>query len=172
MFAQGCCANVNGYPLRGGYDAADAVGLSLAFCKKKPHWLMWRPFPPSPFNASALDVSLPYWHPSVKACRTMLEQEPDSRHRERLQRIINEGSQEILSLPMSAFFLGDELCFAFLPSETFAENQLLAGETSSFKHAVVLGYTNRRVGYVATKKDYDLGARGGYEASINYHWPL
>ena len=171
MFAQGCCANVNGYPLRGGYDAADAVGLSLAFAKKTALAHVETVSAKS-FNASALDVSLPYWHPSVKACRIMLEQEPDSRHRERLQRIINEGSQEILSLPMSAFFLGDELCFAFLPSETFAENQLLAGETSPFKHAVVLGYTNRRVGYVATKKDYDLGARGGYEASINYHWPL
>ncbi|MDE0043146.1 MAG: hypothetical protein OXT74_14000, partial [Candidatus Poribacteria bacterium] len=37
---------------------------------------------------------------------------------------------------------------------------------------VVFGYTNQGVGYVATKKDYDLGARAGYEASINYRWPL
>ena len=47
MFAQGCCANINGYPLRGGYDTADAAGLSLVFAKKKTHWLMRKPFPPS-----------------------------------------------------------------------------------------------------------------------------
>ena len=63
----------------------------------------------------------------------MLEREPDSRHRERLQRIINGGSQEFLSFPMSAFSIGDELCFVFLPSEAFAEYQLLADETSPFK---------------------------------------
>ena len=53
MFAQGCCANINGYPLRGGYDAADAAGLSLAFAKKT-HWLMRKPFPPSRSNRPRL----------------------------------------------------------------------------------------------------------------------
>ena len=30
MFALGCSGNVHGFPLRGGLDAADAAGLSLA----------------------------------------------------------------------------------------------------------------------------------------------
>ena len=132
MFAQGCCANINGYPLRGGYDAADAAGLSLAFAKKNA-LAHAETVSAKSFKASALDVSLPHWHPSVKACRKMLEQEPDSRHRERLQLIINGGSQEFLSFPISAFSIDDELCFVFLPSEAFAEYQLLADETSPFK---------------------------------------
>ena len=31
MFAQGCCGNINGHPLRGGFGACEAAGLSLAF---------------------------------------------------------------------------------------------------------------------------------------------
>ena len=31
MFAQGCCGDVNGFPLRGGVGACEAEGLSLAF---------------------------------------------------------------------------------------------------------------------------------------------
>ena len=30
MFAQGCCGDINGFPLRGGFDACDAAALSLA----------------------------------------------------------------------------------------------------------------------------------------------
>lgn len=171
MFAQGCCANINGYPLRGGYGAADAAGLSLAVAAKNA-LAHAETVSVKPFKAHALDLSLPYWHPSIETCEAMLNQEPDSRHRDRLQRIIDGGGQESLSFPMSAFAFGEELCIAFLPSETFAEYQLFADETSPFKHTVVFGYTNRGVGYVATKKDYDLGVRGGYEASINYRWPL
>ena len=171
MFAQGCCANINGYPLRGGYNAADAAGLSLAFATKNA-LTHAKPVSTKPLRTCALDLSLPYWHPSIEICKTMLKQEPDSRHRERLQRIIGGGGQDFLSFPLSAFAIGDELCIVFLPSETFAEYQLFADETSPFKHTVVFGYTNQGVGYVATKKDYDLGARGGYEAAINYRWPL
>lgn len=171
MFAQGCCANINGYPLRGGYDAADAAGLSLAVATKNA-LACAETVSAKPFKTHALDLSLPYWHPSIETCETMLKQEPESRHRERLKRIIDGGAQEFLSFPISGFAIGEELCFVFLPSETFAEYQLFADEISSFKHTVVYGYTNRGVGYVATKKDYDLGARGGYEASINFRWPL
>ena len=171
MFAQGCCANINGYPLRGGYNAADAAGLSLAFAAKNA-LARAETVSTNLFRAYALDVPLPYWHPSIESCRAMLKREPDSRHRERLQRMIDGGGQEFLSFPMNAFAIGDELCMVFLPSETFAEYQLFADETSPFKHTVVYGYTNRGVGYVATKKDYDLGERGGYEASIHHRWPL
>ena len=31
LFAQGCCGNINGHPLRGGFGACEAAGLSLAF---------------------------------------------------------------------------------------------------------------------------------------------
>ncbi|MDE0042950.1 MAG: hypothetical protein OXT74_13005, partial [Candidatus Poribacteria bacterium] len=133
MFAQGCCANINGYPLRGGYDAADAAGLSLAVATKNA-LAHAETVPTKTFKASALDVSLPYWQPSIENCKTMLKQEPNSRHRERLLRIIDGAGQEFLSFPMSAFAIGDELCFVFLPSETFAEYQLFADETSPFKH--------------------------------------
>ena len=59
-------------------------------------------------------------------------------------------------LRLSAFAIGDDLCIVSLPSETFAEYQLFADEASPFKHTVVFGYTNGGVGYIATKKDYDL----------------
>ena len=53
----------------------------------------------------------------------------------------------------------------------FAEYQLFADEISPFKHTLVFGYTNGNSGYIATKKDYDLGLDGGYEASLKHRLP-
>ena len=52
-----------------------------------------------------------------------------------------------------------------LPHEPFAEYQLFADEASPFTHALVFAYTNGMESYVATKRELELGVRGGYEAS-------
>ena len=167
MFAQGCSANINGFPLRGGFGACDAAGLSLAAAVKRA-MSGFETVPPTPLKAQSTTLSLPLQQPSVELCEQLLAEEPDSRHYQRLLERAENGVSESIPLPMRAFAVGDELCILSLPGEMFAEYQLFAEEISPFKHTLVFGYTNGNSGYIATKKDYDLGLDGGYEASLKH----
>ena len=60
--------------------------------------------------------------------------------------------------------IGPDLCILSLPYETFCDYQLFADDASPFSHTVTLGYCLGG-GYIATAADYELGERGGYEAS-------
>jgi len=51
-----------------------------------------------------------------------------------------------------------------LSGEMFAEYQLFTDKVSPFLHTWVFHHTNGYAGYVATKKDYELGSAGGYES--------
>ena len=164
MFAQGCSGNVNGFPLRGGLGAADAAGLSLAFAASRG-LADAKPIAPAPLKVHALTISLPYRVPTVAECEELLAEDPENEDYHWLMDIAKSGERRYEECPMFAFALGNDLCIVCLPGELFAEYQLFADEISPFAHTLVLGDTNGRVGYVATKKDYDLGHAGGYEAS-------
>ena len=167
MFAQGCSANINGFPLRGGFGACDAAGLSLAAAVKRAMG-EFETVLPTPLKAQSTMLSLPLQEPSVDLCKKLLAEEPDSLHYQRLLERAENGVSESIPLPMRAFAIGGELCILSLPGEMFAEYQLFADEISPFKHTLVFGYTNGNSGYIATKKDYDLGLDGGYEASLKH----
>ncbi len=170
MFAQGCSANINGFPLRGGFGACDAAGLSLAAAVKRAMH-EFKTVSPTPLKALSTTLSLPLQQPSVELCNKLLAEEPDSPHYRRLLERAEHGVSEPIPLPMRTFAIGDELCVLSLPGEMFAEYQLFADEISPFKHTLVFGYTNGNSGYIATKKDYDLGLDGGYEASLKHRLP-
>ena len=70
---------------------------------------------------------------------------------------------------MSAFAVGDTLCFFSVSHELFSEYQLFVDETSPFSHTFVFGYTNGSEVYIATKAAYELGLRAGYEAGPRNH---
>ena len=170
MFAQGCGANINGFPLRGGFGACDAAGLSLASAVRRAmHG--FETVAPTSLKARSLTLSLPLQQPSVTLCEKLLAEEPNSRHYQRLLERAENGGQESIPLPMRAFAVGNELGILSLPGEMFAEYQLFADDISPFKHTLVFGYTNGNSGYIATKKDYDLGLAGGYEASLKHRLP-
>ncbi|MDE0299939.1 MAG: hypothetical protein OXN17_14990 [Candidatus Poribacteria bacterium] len=170
MFAQGCSANINGFPLRGGFGACDAAGLSLAAAVKRAMG-EFETVPPTPLKSQSMTLSLPLQRPTVKLCKQLLVEEPGSLHYQRLLERAENDVRESIPLPMRAFAVGDELCILSLPGEMFAEYQLFADEISPFKHTLVFGYTNGNSGYIATKKDYDLGLAGGYEASLKHRLP-
>ena len=107
----------------------------------------------------------------MELCKGLLAEEPTSRHYQRLLEHAESSARESIPLPMRAFAVGDELSILSLPGEMFAEYQLFADETSPFRHTLVFGYTNGNSGYIATKKDYDLGFAGGYEASLKHRLP-
>lgn len=170
MFAQGCSANINGFPLRGGFGACDAAGLSLAAAVKRAMG-EFETVTPTPLKAQSVTLSLPLQQPTVELCKRLLAEEPTNSHYQRLLERAENDVSESIPLPMRAFAVGDELCILSLPGEMFAEYQLFADKISPFNHTLVFGYTNGNSGYIATKKDYDLGLDGGYEASLKHRLP-
>ena len=167
MFAQGCCGDINGYPLRGGFDACDVAGLSLAnsvCCALTESETVT----PGQLKARSMELSLPLQNPPpAEECRTLLAQQTDENGKERykyLLEIAESGEPQFKPFSMRALAIGNDLCFFSFSGEMFAEYQLFTDKVSPFKQTFVFNHTNGYDGYVATKADYDLGPAGGYEA--------
>ncbi|MCE2402809.1 hypothetical protein J4G08_18230 [Candidatus Poribacteria bacterium] len=169
LFAQGCAANINGYPLRGGFSACDVAGFALAFATHQALKTAEK-IPVAPLKERSELVNLPLRDPpSVEECKQLIEQFPDDERYQALLEVAKSGEKRTLPFPMSAFAVGEALCFLSVSHELFAEYQLFVNETSPFLHTFVFGYTNGSEVYIATKKDYELGLRGGYEAGPHNH---
>ena len=173
MFAQGCCGDINGHPLRGGFGACEAAGLSLAFAVTQA-LADAKALAPGALRAASLALSLPLRAPpSAAECREALAQEPDSERYQSLLKLAESGEPQFLPLSMRALAVGDGLCFLTFTGEMFSEFQLFADKVSPFAHTFAYSHTNGITGYVATQKDYELGPSGGYEAwgHPTRNWP-
>ncbi len=164
LFAQGCCGNINGHPLRGGFGACEAAGLSLAFAVTQA-LAGAQPVAPGALKARTFDQPLPLQAPPTLAeCRQALAKEPDSTRFRGLLEIAASGEPQFLPLSLRALAVGDELCLLTFTGEMFAEYQLFADKASPFRSTFTFSHTNGITGYVATKQDYELGPAGGYES--------
>ncbi len=163
MFGQGCGANINAFPLRGGPEACDAVGAKLANAFLRADLVA---ITPGSIRAESLTLALPYQRPpSVAEVAKAIEDNPEDERLKKLLETAQEGDQpRTLDYPMTAMAIGPDLCILSLPYETFCDYQLFADDASPFSHTVTLGYCLGG-GYIATAADYELGERGGYEAS-------
>lgn len=169
MFAQGCAADINGYPLRGGFSACDVAGFTLAFATAQALSTA-EEVPSAPLKARSVLLNLPFRSPpSVAECEELIAECPDDERYVALLKVAKSGEKRTLPFPMSCFAVGDALCFLSVSHELFAEYQLFAEENSPFRHTFVFAYTNGSECYVATQHAYELGLRGGYEAGPRNH---
>ena len=169
LFAQGCAADINGYPLRGGFSACDVAGFTLAFATYQALKTA-EEVPAAPLKAVSVLVNLPFRDPpSVAECKRLIEEFPDDERYVALLEVAESGEKRSLPFPMCAFAVGNTLCFLSVSHELFSEYQLYVDETSPFSHTFVFGYTNGSEVYVATKEAYELGLRAGYEAGPRNH---
>ena len=169
LFAQGCAADINGYPLRGGFHACDVAGFALAFATHQALKTA-KEVPAAPLKASSKLVNLPFRDPpSVTECEQLIKEFPDDERYVALLEVAKSGEKRALPFPISAFAVGDALCFLSVSHELFSEYQRFADETSPFSHTFVFGYTNGSEVYIATRAAYELGLRAGYEAGPRNH---
>lgn len=169
LFAQGCAANINGYPLRGGFEACDVAGFSLAFAAYQALKTA-EVIPAAPLKAQSVMVNLPFQDPpSIAECGQLIEEHPDDNRYVALLEVAKSDEKQTLPFPMSAFSIGESFCILSVSHELFAEYQLFVDDTSPFKHTFMFGYTNGSEVYIATKKDYEFGLKGGYEAGPRNH---
>ncbi len=163
MFGQGCGANVNAFPLRGGPEACDAVGAKLANAFLRANL---EAITPGPIRSESLTLALPYQQPpSVAEVEKAIEDNPEDQRLKKLLETARVGDKlRTLDYPITAMAIGPDLCILSLPYETFCDYQLFADEVSPFSNTVTLGYCLGG-GYIATAAAYEMGSLGGYEAS-------
>ena len=168
LFAQGCSGNINGFPLKGGIDAASAAGRDLGQAVGRALDQMENDNASGSIRCRSSEIELPLQSPpSAEACREMMRKErrPDRRQRfADLLAIAESGKPRTIRMPIRAFAIGD-LCMLGMAHEPFAEYHHFVNEICPFKHNMTFAYTNGLECYVGTKNDYDLAENGGYETS-------
>ncbi len=163
MFAQGCGGNINAFPLKGGVDAANRVGLVLAQAVTR---VQLQDVTPAPIVNASVERALPFQDPlPLKEAEELLATRPGDLRFQRLHKLAKDGPSPDMPFPLSGFAIGDEVCIIALPHEMFCDYQLWADKHSPYKQTFVFGYTNGVHGYVAAKKDLKMGLlRAGYGA--------
>ncbi len=168
LFAQGCSGNVNGFPLKGGIDAATAAGRDLGEAVDRALDRMEEGQLQGSIRHHAKSIQLPLQPPPPpEVCRELIESERQPQRRQRfadLLTIAQAGKPQTIRMPIQALAVG-EFCLLAMAHEPFAEYHHHVNDICPFKHNMVLGYTNGLECYVGMKADYDLGERGGYETS-------
>ena len=165
MFAQGCGANINAFPLRGGPEACDAVGAKLANALLRGNL---EGVKSGPIRVESMTLTLPFQQaPSAAELEQAVKDNPDDERLAKRLKLVEEGTlPKTLDYPVTAMAIGPDLVILSLPYETFVDYQLFADRASPFAHTVTLGYCLGGP-YVATAADYEMGDRGGYEAYGN-----
>ncbi|MBL8796151.1 MAG: hypothetical protein JNM56_19780 [Planctomycetia bacterium] len=169
LFAQGCCGNINAFPLRGGIEAAAAVGRDLGQAVGRALQAKPAVLPQAALQVASEELTLPLQAPPpVEVLRDLVAREKDAERKARRQKLLalaESGRRPTMRFPMRGIALGTDLCILGIPHDVFAEYHQFANKVSPFAHTLVFAYTNGLECYVGTAKDYELGDRGGYETS-------
>jgi hypothetical protein len=184
MFAQGCGADINGYPLRSSMEHACAAGRTLAdavlIAMKDA-----TPIAADTLNIRTADTELPLCElPSADAMQTLLDNVHAAYERGELPHSSPEGHNRFLAhfgrliemlregktpppwhMQATAVMLGDEWALVAMQQESFCEYELWIDANAPAARTMAFSYTNGATGYIPTDEALALRDNGGYEAS-------
>jgi len=194
MFAQGCGANINAYPLRSTHENAEAAGRKLGeavlqavrdaepiqaetlrVCRKSIE-LPCQPLPSMATWRQTLDNLESDWRRGTESGRPV-DWITEDVYRDMLKQLetikgrIERGEQgEPHQFDVMTVALGEQWCLVALAGEIFCEYELWVNEATPFAHTMTMGYTNGIGGYVASDEALAMGEKGGYEAGAMPCW--
>ena len=182
IFLQGCGADINGHPLRGGITMAEETGTQLGVAaleaaatsasieestlhiESKTVSLKCQPLPSMKECEEAIEIFSAYW--SRKGEQAMPWNDQDKlRRMDSLKHMIEAGTQPEVPFEITMIRIGEDWCLTAMPHEVFSAYALWIEEHSPFTQNMTLAYTNGCEIYVPTDADLGLGVRGGYEAA-------
>jgi len=194
MFAQGCGANINGYPLRTTHENADAAGRKLGdavlraareaepisadeliVCSTSIE-LPCQPYPSMDIWQQTVDNLEDDWKCGTESGRPVnwITEEVYLSTRKNLETVkgkIEHGEgPPPRRLDATAVMLGSEWCMVALAGEMFCQYELWVAEAPPFAQTMTFAYTNGGDGYVATDEALAMGEKGGYEAGSYPCW--
>ncbi|MEM7127558.1 MAG: neutral/alkaline non-lysosomal ceramidase N-terminal domain-containing protein [Chloroflexota bacterium] len=181
LFAQGCAADINVNPLRGGFAEAEKVGRVLGEAAMEASKQL-QELTSSTIQAATKEITLDFELMDVDVCQriiqrfeeaytTLQSQGADQQALNNQNTCLDWGEKMLalaraqepppgLPFQIQAFTLGKELAIIGMPHELFVEYQLFLQQESPFPHTFVFGYVNCCESYVPTADAYYLQ---GYE---------
>ena len=175
MYGQGCCGNINSFPLRTSFADADAAGNKLgeavlAAMEKSV------PIDAKEITLRSKHIKLPTRPlPSPEVIAEWKKQNENHPARMRQLNKMSTALQQGTTPPPRRFdvygvMLGDQWCLVGMSYETFAEYELWIDQHAPFAHKMVFALTNGGRAYIGTDEALAMGPNGGYEAACLPNW--
>ena len=175
MYGQGCCGNINSFPLRTSFTDADAAGQKLGDA------VLEAIEKSTPIDAKKISLRSKHLElstrplPSPEFIATLKEQNKDNPARLKQLRKISTARESETPPPPRRFdlygvFLGKDWCLIGMNYETFSQYELWIDQHAPFKHNMVFALTNGGRAYIGTDEALAKGANGGYEAACLPNW--
>ena len=189
IFGQGCCGNINGFPLRTTHENATKAGRKLgeaalkAMANATPITADKIDFAVTRAGLPAQDLpDMEMWQRVVDHMTAAFEKGDnpwlpkevyDGRMKgfENLRAAIEAGdTPPPWRMDVYALMLGDEWCLTAMPNEMFCQYELWIDEAAPFDRTMTFGYTNGSAGYIAVDDAWAMGEQAGYEAACLPNW--
>ena len=189
LFGQGCCGNINGFPLRTTHENAEKAGRELGDAALKAT------AEATPITADKIAFAVTHselpahelpdmelWQETVDHITASFEKHdnpwlPEEVYRGRMKGFENlKGFIERGQTPppwrmdVYALMLGTEWALTAMPNEMFCQYELWIDEAAPFDRTMTFGYTNGGAGYIAVDEAWAMGEQGGYEAACLPNW--
>ncbi len=175
MFGQGCCGDINGYPLRSSHEKAVEQGRDLGRAALEAIEKSV-PLRAETFRVTLARASLPSRPlPDEETWQAMVERNRDNERRmgqlRKMRALMDRGEQPPpRRFDAYAVSFGREWCLVTMPHEMFSRYELWIDEHAPFEHTMTFAYTNGYEGYVAVDSAWRMGPKGGYEAACLPNW--
>ncbi len=175
LFGQGCCGNINSYPLRSTHEDAESAGHRLgdAVIKAVEQSHALETFT---LRSGHQRITLPTRElPSLEVTKALIAQNQDQPERLRqLNKIVAHHQNGTVPKPrrfdVYGLFIGDEWGLIGMSYEMFAEYELWIDRNAPFERTMTLSLTNGGRAYIGTDQALARGPKGGYEAGCLPNW--
>tara|TARA_Y100001933_G_C18970663_1_gene552401 strand:+ start:277 stop:1821 length:1545 start_codon:yes stop_codon:yes gene_type:complete len=175
MYGQGCCGNINSFPLRTSFADADAAG------KKLGDAVLSAMKESTPIDAQKITLRSRQIELATRPLPTpeliAKWKQENINHPARIKQLNKMASavEHGKSPPPRRFdvygvMLCDQWCLVGMSYETFAEYELWIDQHAPFTHKMVFALTNGGRAYIGTDAALAMGPRGGYEAACLPNW--
>ncbi|MHC4563226.1 MAG: hypothetical protein ACYS8X_10695 [Planctomycetota bacterium] len=189
LFGQGCCGNINGFPLRTTHVNADKAGGELgeaalkAVAEAEPITADKLGFAVTHSELPACELpTMEVWQQVVDHLTAAYEKHdnpwlPEDVYLGRmhgledLKGFIQRGEEPPpWRMDVYCLSLGSEWCLTAMPNEMFCQYELWIDANAPFDRTMTFGYTNGGAGYIAVDEAWAMGEQGGYEAACLPNW--
>jgi len=175
LFGQGCCGNINSFPLRSSHADADRAGRRLGDAVIEAMGSL-RSIDATTMTLRHERIELPTRElPSAEVVADLRRRNQNRPERIKQLDKIDAlrkagGTPPPRRFDVNAVMLGEDWCLIGMSYETFVEYELWIDKHAPFRDKMVFALTNGGRAYIGTDAALALGPKGGYEAGCLPNW--
>tara|TARA_Y100000588_G_C14230586_1_gene915096 strand:- start:404 stop:1888 length:1485 start_codon:yes stop_codon:yes gene_type:complete len=175
MYGQGCCGNINSFPLRSSLADAQTAGEKLGLATLQAIKNS-EPISATKITLRSNSIKIPTRKlPDKEMISELKKKNKNQPHRIKQLNKISKLQEKMTSPPPRRFdvygvLLGKEWGLIGMSYETFSQYELWIDKNAPFKKTMVFSLTNGGRAYIGTDESLAMGRKGGYEAASLPNW--